>query len=279
MTSHDVVARVRRAIGQRSVGHAGTLDPMATGLLLVLVGKATRLSSLLTGHDKTYDAVIRLGRTTTTDDAEGEPLGEWTEPPSEGAVRAALATFTGTFAQTPPAHSAKKIAGQRAYRLARQNRPVLPAPVDVTVRELTWRSWDAGDLGVRLTVSAGFYVRSLARDLGARLGCGGHLAALRRIASGAFRVEDALPLDSLGAEDRLQEALIGPADALPDLDAVELTVDGLRRIRHGNPVGAVHVVGGLPAARTTTVRVLAGGTLVALARRRQDLLHPVAVLG
>jgi tRNA pseudouridine55 synthase len=279
MTSHDVVSVVRRTIGQRGVGHAGTLDPMATGLLLVLVGKATRLSSLLTGHDKTYDAVITLGRATTTDDADGEQVGEWMPPPAEDVVRAALEQFTGTYPQTPPAHSAKKIDGQRAYRLARQNRPVLPRPVEVTVRSLTWQAWDAGRLTVRLTVSSGFYVRSLARDLGERLGCGGHLSGLRRIASGPFRVEDALPLDRLADGTALERALIRPADALPDLDAVQLTVDGLRRIRHGNPVGAAHILGGLPPVQTATVRVLADGALVALARRRQDLLHPVAVLG
>ena len=280
LTSHDVVARLRRVLGQRTVGHTGTLDPMATGLLVVVAGAATRLSSLLVGHEKTYDAVIRLGRATTTDDAEGEDVGPAAAAPPPAQVREALEAFRGTFPQTPPAHSAKKIAGERAYRLARRNQPVMPAPVEVTVRELAWQAYADGDLRVRVTVSAGFYVRALARDLGVRLGCGGHLAGLRRIASGSFRVERALPLDRVEADGGVPAGhVISPADALPELDAVELTIDGLRRIRHGNFVGPAHLVGGLDPGRTETVRVLSEGTLVALARRRAGALHPVAVLG
>jgi len=281
-TSHDVVARMRRVLGERSIGHAGTLDPMATGLLVLVVGKATRLASLLTGHDKTYDATIRLGRATTTDDADGEPLGVPAPVPDEAAVRAALERFTGTFAQVPPAHSAKKIAGTRAYALARAQRPVPVKPVDVTIHERIWQDMAGADLRVRIRVSAGFYVRALARDLGTALGCGGHLTALRRTHSGTFRVEDAVTLaaaEGLGRD--VAGRLIAPADALPELPAVELTDDGLRRVLHGNTVGPAQYQGPPPAGLRPDgrVRLLAGGRLVALARPEAGTLHPVVVLG
>lgn len=285
LTSHDVVARLRRTLRERAIGHAGTLDPMATGLLVLMVGRATRLASLLSGHDKTYDATIRLGQSTSTDDAEGDPVGSPASPPTEADVRAALDAFSGTFLQVPPAHSARKVAGTRAYRLARANRPVLLEPTEVTVRELIWHGLEGSDLRLRLRVSAGFYVRSLARDLGARLGCGGHLAALRRVASGRFRVEDALPLAvaERAAADVLEKALIAPAEALDDLPAAWLNAAGLQRVLHGNVVGPAHVQGHLPTAAeqvVSRVRLLAAdGRLVALARLEAGSLHPVVVLG
>jgi tRNA pseudouridine55 synthase len=281
LTSHDVVARMRRVLGERSIGHAGTLDPMATGLLVLIVGKATRLASLLTGHDKTYDATIRLGQETTTCDADGELLEPVRPIPDEAAIRAALDTFRGTSAQVPPAHSAKKVAGTRAYRLARTNQPVVLRPVEVTVRELTWQGLAGSDVTVRVCASAGFYVRALARDLGTRLGCGAHLIALRRVRSGSFAVEDALPLaaaEALGPESARR--LIPPSEALPELDAVELTTEGLRRVLHGNTIGPHHVQGSLPGGEADRmVRVLADGRLVALARPEAGTLHPVVVLG
>jgi tRNA pseudouridine55 synthase len=279
LTSHDVVARLRRILGERRLGHTGTLDPIATGLLVIVAGKATRLSSLLTGHDKTYDAVIRLGQATSTDDVEGEPIGEPAAPPDATALPAALERFRGTFAQTPPAHSAKKIGGQRAYRLARARQPVLPVPVEVTVKELTVLGYEGGDLRVRVAATAGFYVRALARDLGAELGCGGHLRELRRLACGPFRVEDALPLDQIEAQGGIPaDRVIAPVDALPELDLVEVTPAGLQRIRNGNYIGPVHVAG-TPGGGTPLVRIVAEGRLVALARRRDAALHPVTVLG
>jgi tRNA pseudouridine55 synthase len=281
ITSHDVVARMRRVLQERGIGHAGTLDPMATGLLVLIVGKATRLASLLTGHDKTYDATVRLGQSTTTDDADGEPIGEPVPVPGEAQIRQALSAFRGTFAQRPPAHSAKKIDGTRAYRLARAHKAVDLAPVEVTVRELTWQGFDGADLRLRVQATAGFYVRSLARELGAHLGCGGHLTALRRIRSGGFTVEDALPLsaaESLGAA--TAERLIPSAAALPELAAVEVTPEGLRRVQHGNVIGVGHLVGGMPdGVLESPIRILSDGRLVALARPGAGTLHPVVVLG
>jgi tRNA pseudouridine55 synthase len=271
LTSHDVVARMRRTLRERSIGHTGTLDPMATGLLLLVVGRATRLASLLTGHDKTYDATIRLGQTTNTDDAEGEFTGPELPVPDESQVRAALERFTGTFAQVPPAHSARKVQGERAYKLARANKPVELAASQVTVHDREWQGFDGRDLRIRVRVSAGFYVRSLARDLGSHLGCGGHLVALRRVQSGVFLVADALPLAEAEAQ--------GPELASRLIPAVELTEDGLKRVLHGNTVGPAQVRGPLPAAGSSRVRLVADGRLVALARPEAATLHPVVVLG
>lgn len=281
LTSHDVVARVRRLLRQRSVGHTGTLDPMATGLLVLVLGQATRLASLLSGHDKGYEATIRLGQATTTDDAEGEPSGGSGLVPPAAEIRGALESFQGTFLQTPPVHSAKKIAGTRAYKLARANTPVVPAAVKVTVRELTWVDLAGTELRVLVRATAGFYVRSLAREVGTRLGCGAHLSALRRVTSGPFSVGDALPLTEAEAPDAdLGTRIIAPAAALPELDAVELTDTGLRRALHGNTIGPEHVTGGMPRGdRPGPVRLMAGGRLVALARLGHNTLHPVAVLG
>ncbi len=284
ITSHDVVTRARRLLGERRIGHAGTLDPMATGLLVLVLGQATRLSSLLTGHDKTYDAAVRLGQATTTDDAEGTPMGEAaTGLPADEAVAAALEGFRGTFAQRPPAHSAKKVAGTRAYTLARQDKPVDLAPVDVTVHELTMTGRQGVDVHLRVRASAGFYVRSLARDLGVRLGCGAHLAALRRVRSGAFDVADAWTLaeaEQAGAG-AVADRLIAPAEALRDLPAVTVTADGLRRARHGNFLTREHLEGPWPdqADDGGPVRILSDKRLVALARPRGTALHPVVVLG
>lgn len=282
LTSHDVVARMRRTLQERSIGHTGTLDPMATGLLVLVVGKATRLASLLSGRDKTYEATVRLGQNTTTDDADGEAKGPTMPVPAEADIRTALDQFRGVFEQLPPAHSAKKVDGTRAYRLARANKPVTLTPVVMTVRELTWQGIEGDSVRLRVAATAGFYVRSLARDLGARLGCGGHLTALRRVRSGSFVVEEALALaeaEALGP-DAAAARLIAPADALPDLDAVALTPDGLRRVLHGNAIGPAQVEGLLPSVEPdATVRMLAEGRLVALGRVRAGTLHPIVVLG
>jgi tRNA pseudouridine55 synthase len=284
-TSHDVVARIRRTIGQRDVGHTGTLDPRATGLLPLVVGRATKLASLLTGRDKTYDATIRLGFSTDTDDTEGAPLGVAVNAlPTDEIITGALERFRGPIEQTPPRHSAKKVQGERAYDLARRSAAVELAPVPVTVHTLEWVGRTGDLVHLRVTASSGFYVRALARDLGTALGCGGHLAALRRTRSGGFDVKSAVPLDeaerlSAGLADRL----ILPADALPDLAAVRVTEAGLKRVTHGNAVGPdLLEAHWLPtgAAARHPVRVLApDGHLVALAHARGGALHPVVVLG
>jgi tRNA pseudouridine55 synthase len=193
MTSHDVVERVRDLLHER-VGHAGTLDPQATGVLLLCVGAATRLSRFLQGHDKIYEGVVRLGWATDTYDAQGEPAADPVPVPSlhEEAVRAALGRFMGEQQQVPPVYSAKKVRGQPAYRRARRGEPVQPDPVTVTVYALELLQLAGEQIHLRVHCSAGTYVRTLAHDLGAALGCPAHLAALRRTASGAFDLRDAL---------------------------------------------------------------------------------------
>jgi tRNA pseudouridine55 synthase len=284
LTSHDVVARLRRSSGERAIGHTGTLDPRATGLLPLVCGRATRLAALLTGKDKTYEAAIRLGFPTDTDDADGEPLAPAAPiPDDDAAIEQALMSFTGTFEQRPPAHSAKKVAGEKAYERARRDDPIdLPA-VAVTVRSMVWRGRQHDLIHVTITAAAGFYVRALARDLGVRLGSGGHLAELRRTRSGAFDLETAVPFDEaerLGRD--VAGRILSPREALPDLLEVTLTEPGLKRTLHGNPIGPEHLEARWlpPPTGAGPVKLLAGdGRLVALAHSRGGALHPVVVLG
>src|SRR5262245_24831903 len=188
-TSHDVVARIRRTSGEPRVGHTGTLDPLASGLLPLVLGRATRLASFLSASEKTYEATIRLGVATDTNDAEGRPIGPIAATvPDDGAIERALEEFRGTFAQRPPSHSAKKIGGRKAYDMARRRQPVDLKPVEVTVRDLECTGREEDRLSIRVSATSGFYVRALARDLGERLGCGAHLMALRRTASGIFKL-------------------------------------------------------------------------------------------
>lgn len=282
LTSHDVVHRVRRASGERRIGHTGTLDPLATGLLPLVVGRATRLATFLTGGDKTYEATVRLGVATTTDDAEGPPLGPPAASlPDDALVRAVLGRFRGDLQQVPPRHSAKKVGGRRAYELARQDRPVELAPVAVTVREIEYLARSGDRLDLRVTATAGFYVRALARDLGEALGCGAHLAALRRTRSGCFGLDRALTLDravALGPE--VAGRLLSPAEALPELAGVRVNAQGLRRVLHGNALSPSDFDTVAESAGSGPIKVLApDGRLVALARPRAGALHPVVVLG
>ncbi|MBK9238950.1 MAG: tRNA pseudouridine(55) synthase TruB [Acidobacteria bacterium] len=285
-TSHDVVARLRQVTRERSIGHAGTLDPRATGLLVMLLGKATRLASLLSGHDKVYEATVRLGWATTTDDAAGERLGG-DEPagplPSDDALAAALDQFRGTFDQMPPQHSAKKVDGHKAYDMARKDQHVPLKTASVTVRSLDLVARTGDLVQLTMTVTAGFYVRSLARDLGERLGCGAHLHALRRTRSGAFQVESATSLDDADRLGPLLEPrLISLADALPDLPAVRVSEGGLVRVRHGNPIGPQFAEGSWApmGSSLTKIRLLdESGALIALADLRGGQLHPSVVLG
>ena len=284
-TSHDVVARLRSVTGERSIGHTGTLDPLATGLLPLVLGKATRLSPFLTGRDKTYDAVIRLGIATDTDDSQGQPIGTPSaHRPDADRIRETVARFLGELQQVPPRHSAKRIGGHKAYDLARREQPMELEPVTVTVHEIACTRVDGDDVHVTVTAAAGFYVRSLARDVGDILGCGAHLSALRRTRSGRFRVEDAIPL---AEAERLGKApgdrLISSSDALSDLSAVTVTAAGSKRALHGNPLSPEHLAGRFvppPAAGRANVRVLdENGRLIALAYSRGGALHPAVVLG
>ncbi|MGH3691903.1 MAG: tRNA pseudouridine(55) synthase TruB [Microbacterium sp.] len=237
LTSHDVVARTRRAFGTRKVGHAGTLDPMATGLLVIGIEGATRLLTYIVGADKTYEATIRLGQTTGTDDAEGEILTtaapEAWEAIADDAVSAGIAALTGEISQVPSAVSAIKVDGRRAYDRVRAGEEVVLAARDVVVSRFEMLASRRGDgyldLDVIVDCSSGTYIRSLARDLGAALGVGGHLTALRRTRVGPFEVTDAVDLDALEGAITLT-----PAEAagriLPVLD---MSSGDARDLRHG----------------------------------------------
>jgi tRNA pseudouridine55 synthase len=282
-TSHDVVTRARRVLGESRVGHTGTLDPAATGVLPLVAGRATRLARFLSATDKRYHGVIRLGVATDTYDAGGAPSGvRYTGPwPSRETIERALDVFRGTFPQQPPSFSARRIDGQRSYTLARAKTPrTLPAAV-VTVFDLELVLADGQDLTLRVHCSAGFYVRSLAHDLGIRLGTGAHLAALRRTWSGDFSLADALSLDAAERDPAAaRAALIPPARMLRGLASVMLTDEGARRVAHGRDIGPDEVTAGLPAEAGRVCLLDPHGTLLAVAEpaRTPGLLHPSVVL-
>ncbi len=240
MTSHDVVDAVRRLVRERRVGHAGTLDPLATGVLVVCVGQATRLIEFMVGHPKEYRVVVRLGITTDTYDADGRVLEERPVPPlSTAEVEKVLARFRGEIEQVPPRYAAIRHKGKRLYEWAREGVEVEPKPRRVTIHELVLEAWDPPDLTLRVRCSAGTYVRSLAHDIGQALGTGGHVTALRRLASGPFRVEDAVPLETLLHTSDWQ-AYLWPVDAgLVDIPVVELDPTQAEAVRHGRALHAL----------------------------------------
>jgi tRNA pseudouridine55 synthase len=267
-TSHDVVARVRRVLRERRVGHTGTLDPFATGVLVVLVGRATRLAQFLAGAEKEYEARVRFGYATETGDltgarrellqtetltgaatrdaADARRCAEW----SAEEIEAALARLRGEIEQVPPMYSAKKVQGKKLYELARRGIEIERAALKVTIHELEALRETGGallrenedatcNLRVRVVCSAGTYIRVLAEDLGAHLGAGAHLAALRRTRAGAFRIEEAATLESLAQKveaGALGRLLISPNAALPQMPFVHLTGESARRARHGAAV-------------------------------------------
>ena len=230
-TSHDVVDIVRRALGEQRVGHLGTLDPFAAGLLVVVVGRATRLAAYAAAWTKAYDGVIRLGITTDTDDATGAVLETETVNVSAQQVGAALAQFRGGYEQRPPAYSAVKIAGERAYRRARRGEAVAPAPRRVEIETLELVECTGPDVCFRATVGGSTYLRSLARDVGAALGCGGHLIALRRTAVGPLRLEEAVAPDAVTAAD-----LRDPAILVAHLQRREVSAVERDAVVHGRPI-------------------------------------------
>lgn len=199
ITSHDAVQRIRQIYGERSIGHLGTLDPFATGLLVLLIGRATRLATFLDTEPKVYDATIAFGAETDTDDETGT-VTRAASPPREADVRAAIRTLTGSIAQVPPSYSAKSVDGVRAYDAARRGEPLELAPVTVAVHEWDVRAIDDASLRAIITCSGGTYIRALARDLGRASGSAAHLSALRRTRVGEFDVKDALSLERLSAE-------------------------------------------------------------------------------
>ena len=242
MTSHDVVQAVRNGTGLRRAGHTGTLDPRASGVLVILVGPAVRLSEYVSASDKRYQAIIRLGGTTDTYDADGK-FTPTTDPSNimEADFEEALKTFVGEIEQTPPPYSAVKVQGRKAYEMARKGEEVELEPRIITVHHLEVLEWTPPEVVIDVHCSSGTYVRSLANDLGKKLGCGAYLVGLRRTKSGKFTLRDAVPLR------KLQEAftagnwyqyLIPAAEALGDWPAVELNPDEVEAVRHGHRVKA-----------------------------------------
>jgi tRNA pseudouridine55 synthase len=277
-TSHDVVARVRRLAGERSVGHLGTLDPDATGVLPLLLGRFTRLAQFYTGSEKQYQGEIRLGFATDTYDASGEPLGAAVPVNARlEEVRTAAARFRGEIEQMPPPFSAKKIAGVPAYKLARSKREVPLQPVRVTIHELEVESVAGDRVRFRARVSAGTYLRSFAHDLGIVLGTGAHLALLRRTAVGEFTAQEARSFDQLeqaAAAGSLAELGVHPRRVLPQMPAVSAGDEAAGFIRHGRAVN-------LPEfSHAPLVKVFhAQGELIAIAGRiAGTLFQPKIVL-
>jgi tRNA pseudouridine55 synthase len=336
-TSHDVVARMRRVLGEHRIGHTGTLDPAATGVLALVLGRATRLAQFLIDSDKSYEAVVRFGFSTDTADAQGRTTGPVTTggPPSREAIEAALDGFRGAFLQQPPAFSAKKIDGIRSHKLARARSraraalshaapsplalshaapshlatsdtasalpgppdpPALPAPVTVTAYAINIVSLDGDKVTLSVECSAGFYVRSLAHDLGERLGVGAHLAGLRRTRAGDFTLERAIELETAERDPwRAAAAMVPINDMLPRFARVSLTSAGVRRAINGCQLGPADMQQGRgmrdsglndPAQTPSPnpqslVRLLdPGGELVGIARPSSTpgLLHPSIVL-
>lgn len=275
-TSHDAVARIRKVSGLRRVGHAGTLDPFASGLLLLLVGSATRLSEYLLGLEKEYEATARLGVETSTHDPEGEILGVshgWASL-TEEAIREAVATFRGTQLQEPPRYSAKKVGGEAAHRRVRRGEDVVLKPVEVTIHEIGLVSYRPPELRFRVRCSSGTYVRALARDLGRVLGVGAHLTGLRRTGIGGFSLEEAAPLAAILDEAEVRRRLISPAAALGHLPAIEISAAEAVRIRHGQalPTDRREPPGEVP------VRILLEGELIAVGAVSGGRLCPRKVL-
>jgi tRNA pseudouridine55 synthase len=291
-TSHDVVAVARRATRIKKVGHTGTLDPLASGVLPLVLGKATRLAQFFSSAEKAYDADIELGVSTTTFDRGGQRVEESkaARPVSEltrSDVEAAVAGFRGTYLQAPPLFSAKKVGGDRAYDLARQHEPVTLQPAEVSVHALDILEWSGARLRLRLLCSAGFYVRSLAQAIGERLGTGAHLARLVRTRSGDFTLESAISLADLAQRPAEAAARVIPLDQLlPWLPALTLTAEGASLASRGGFISAGHLDGRQSVPDSGKVRLMhPDGRLLAIAERRAGggsplsaLLHPGVVL-
>lgn len=279
MTSHDVVARVRRAVGESSIGHLGTLDPMATGVLPLLLGKFTRLAQFYGAHAKAYTGTIRFGFATDTYDAEGVAASEVVEPKlTLDVVRAAAARFRGEMEQMPPPISAKKVGGKPAYKITRAGGVPELKRARITITEFSIDSLSGDVAAFAMRVSAGGYVRSVAHEMGLALGCGAHLASLRRVASGPFTLVDALTLEeveALGRAGELETGLPHPRTLLPELPAVTADEQTVRQIRNGMQVN-------LPEfSDAALVKIFCGQRdLVAIGRRIAGILfQPIVVLG
>jgi tRNA pseudouridine55 synthase len=318
MTSHDVVARVRRIIGERRVGHTGTLDPFATGVLVMLVGRATRLAQFLSGAEKEYEAVIRLGYATDTGDVTGarvvspsahvergsggevgdvrQPHPQSLPPSREGSIpdvagiKAAMALLTGEIEQVPPMYSAKKIAGRKLYEHARRGEEIERQPVRVTISEfelLTQGEWEpnedgAVDLRARVVCSAGTYIRTLAEDLGERLGIGAHLAELRRTRAGRFSIDGAITLEELEEfvdSETVTNILISPNNAISHLPALELCEDDEGRVLNGIDLN-IEAATARTWADEQAIRLRSGDELLGVGfyERAKGVVHPQVVI-
>ncbi len=261
ITSFDVVRDVRRALRVKKVGHTGTLDPMATGVLPICIGDGTKIAQFITEATKAYDATLKLGATTDTLDAEGKVLETRPVPPlTRELLEAAFEKFRGKVMQVPPMYSAIKIDGKRLYELARAGLEVERSAREVTVYELKLRDFSADEVQLSVTCSKGFFVRTLAADLGEVLGCGAHLCALRRTQSGPFTLAQSMPLaDVVALGPAVAPRLVGLSDSLKDVPSLQLTEAEASRARHG---GVVEV----PEALTGLLRVFEpNGSLLALA--------------
>jgi tRNA pseudouridine55 synthase len=280
-TSHDVVSKVRRIANTKKVGHLGTLDPIATGVLPLVIGRATRLAQFYPRSHKVYEALIRFGFSTDTYDRSGAPTSPQTEPVVDREeLERLLDRFRGEIRQTPPPVSAKKVGGVRAYALARRQTPVELDPVPVEVYDLTLLEAAGCEARIRAHVSGGTYLRSIAHDLGQAMGCGAHLRDLRRLASGEFTLEQArtIPqLQELAAEGRLVEALIPAAQMLPDFPTVCVEPLTAGQIRQGRdfPVSPFRLRQGSRYIKA----VSSEGDLIAIGEAKlPNLYHPVVVL-
>jgi len=290
LTSHDVVARVRRLLGVQRVGHGGTLDPDATGVLLVAVGQATRFFPYLSKEDKVYEGTIRLGFATDTYDASGRPSTEESRDfPGREDLVSAMKGFEGTIHQVPPAYSAKKLDGKPVYKLARAHKEFTLKPSVVTVERFRLNDYRPPLADFEAKCSAGTYVRSLAHDLGLRLGCGAHLSALRRTSVGPYCLGDAVPLAALevpGGRDEAKALILPLERLLPGIPGVAVLPEAEIRIRNGAALGPEHLgppaPGAPPFPPEAHVLRLSGesGKLLALARPSPDgeTLHPFLVI-
>lgn len=275
-TSHDAVAAVRRALCTRQVGHTGTLDPFASGLLLVCLGPATRLAEYLTPLPKTYRAVMRLGEATDTDDRTGEVVARsdaWREL-TEARIRAALERQVGEIEQLPPRFSAKKVGGERMYAAARRGEEVERKPSRVVIHRIEVVEFRLPEVELEVECGSGTYIRAIARDAGEALGVGGHLSELRRTRMGAHSAEDAVPLDALGDAERVRSAVLPPAAAVAHLPRVTVDAAGAAALGHGRAVPAPDgAPEGVPLAL-----LAADGTLLAIGERAGDRIQPRKVL-
>ena len=280
ITSHDVVSRLRRITGEKSIGHLGTLDPMATGVLPLLMGKFTRLAQYFSAAEKSYTGTIRFGVATDTYDADGQPVGESTHPAlTLELLRAAAARFHGEVDQMPPPFSAKKIGGTPAYKLARAGKPVELKTAKITIRSFEILGLSGEEASFAMSVSAGGYVRSMAHELGQDLGCGAHLSSLRRTRAGAFTLEDSRTLEELEAlrsdVRALESFCIHPRSLLQEMPSVSGDDFARGRLRNGAQAN-------LPEfSQAPLVKVFAGQSeLVGIAKRvAGTLFQPVVVMG